>query len=347
MKTLRYLFPRGKALTWLLLGLLSLAGCGDQQQLFTFTRFAMDTVIDYTIVAPERSTARSAMLAAQEEIQRIEHLFWQEDTTSEIYRLNQSASGVCVSKEVYGMFTRAFKYHHTTGGVFDLTIEPVLDLYEFRGTSPQPPTTESILTNLQFVEMSYLSLEGRSERDSTYCIRKQYPGVEVASGGLSKGYAVDRAIDILWQQGITQALVNAGGDLYCLGSKAGSPWKVGIQDPREENTLAAVLECRDIAVATSGDYRRYYVHEGIRYHHILDPETGKPARGARSSTVIAGSAERADALATALFILGPEKGIPMIDTLPSVYGAVIDSTGRMHYSRGMEVFLDSGQEQSD
>jgi thiamine biosynthesis lipoprotein len=126
--------------------------------------------------------------------------------------------------------------------------------------------------------------------------------------------------------------VNAGGDLYCLGDRTDGPWRVGIRDPDRGDEIVVVLNVADAAVATSGDYQRYFEYDGIRYHHILDPQTGRPARRARSATVIAPTAERADALATAAFVAGPDAGIQLLDGLENAEGMIIDLAGDLHTS---------------
>ena len=158
--------------------------------------------------------------------------------------------------------------------------------------------------------------------------------MRVSVGGIAKGYAVDRAVEELREHRVENALINAGGDLYCLGTNLGRPWRVGIRDPDEPIKVTATVDVTDGAVATSGDYQQYFDVDGPRYHHLLDPATGFPARRSRSATVITtGSTERADALATGLFIHGKE-GLDLFDGLPEVEALLIDSAGRRFQTSG-------------
>lgn len=300
----------------------------------------MDTVIDYSIVAPSRESAKEAMLKAQQEIERVSGKFWELDSSSEVYRFNQSQKGIDADKETYNFFRRAKQISEETGYAFDITINPVLELYDFKSDSAVPPSSEAIQDVLPYTGMSKITLTG-SSTNTTHFIGKSVPEVSVAVGGIAKGYAVDRAIDILQKNGITHALINAGGDLYCLGNKGKKSWVVGIQNPRDLNNVSAVLNLENSAIATSGDYQRYFIYKDKRYHHILNPRTGRPARLSWSASVIAPTTETADAWATALFVLGPEKGISRANRTPEIEAAIIDTTGQMHYSSGFRKYLKS------
>jgi len=315
-----------------------LGSCQKQPQSFVFTRFSMDTVIDYSIVAPSRESAKEAMLKAQQEIERVSGKFWELDSSSEVYRFNHSQKGIYTDEETYRFFRRAKQISEETGYAFDITIDPVLELYDFKSDSAVPPSSEAIHKSLSYIGMPKITLS-ESSSDSTYFIGKSSPKVSVAVGGIAKGYAVDQAIEILKLNGVNHALINAGGDLYCLGNKGKKSWVVGIQNPRDLNNVSAVLNLENAAIATSGDYQRYFMYKGKRYHHILNPKTGRPGRLSWSASVIAPTTETADAWATALFVLGPQKGISLANQMPEIEAAIIDTTGRMHYSDGFERYL--------
>jgi len=155
-------------------------------------------------------------------------------------------------------------------------------------------------------------------------------GMAIDLGGVAKGYAVDRALAVLRERGITSGLVDAGGDIRVLGTKsADTPWRIGIQHPRDGNALIALVEIDSGSVATSGDYERYFMKDGRRYHHILDPQTGWPCSACMSVTIVADLAIEADVLATAVFVLGPEEGMRLLDRLPGVGGIIFyDVEGR-------------------
>lgn len=152
-------------------------------------------------------------------------------------------------------------------------------------------------------------------------------------GAIAKGWAVDRAIEKLEAAGIRSAIIDAGGDLRIIGSRPGKgTWRIGVQHPREAGGLLATFDLRDTAIVTSGDYERFFVVAGERYHHILDPATGRPARGCQSVTVLAPTAAEADACATAAFVLGPDKGIPFLRNRPGVRGFIVDAGGVIHWT---------------
>lgn len=310
-----------------LVGLLSACDAGAPAS-YRFTRFAMETVVEYTIIADSPTRAREAMLDAHAELERVARLLWEEDPNSEIYR--SLHDGAAMSSETYAFLERVRTYHRTTGGAFDPTIKPVLDLYRFGEASPEPPADEAILDVLHLVGAERLQLDpdGRT-------LVAQPQALRLAVGGVAKGYAVDRAVAILREHGIGSALVNAGGDLYAMGTRNGAPWRVGVRDAGEAGALIAVLEVSDEAVATSGDYERFFEFDGVRYHHLLDPATGRPASGVRSATVLAPSAEQADALATGFFVMGPHRALEATSSLPRVETVVVDATGRVLHSRGV------------
>ena len=163
-------------------------------------------------------------------------------------------------------------------------------------------------------------------------VRYRRSGVVIDLGGIAKGHAVDRAIEILAAAGVTQAIVAAGGDSRILGDRRGRPWSVGVQHPREEEKMIAVLPLVDTAVSTSGDYERYFERDGMRFHHILDPASGDSARGLRSVTIMGPEGIFTDALSTAVFVLGADAGLALIDRLPGIDAVIVDSSGALRYS---------------
>jgi thiamine biosynthesis lipoprotein len=152
-------------------------------------------------------------------------------------------------------------------------------------------------------------------------------------GAIAKGWAVDRAMAALQGRGIASAIIDAGGDLRIAGSRPGKGfWRIGVQDPREAGALLLTLDLTDTAIVTSGDYERFFMEGGVRYHHILDPATGMPAAGCRSVTVLASTAAEADAAATAAFVLGPERGLAFLRSRPGVRGVIVDAGGALHWT---------------
>jgi FAD:protein FMN transferase len=174
-----------------------------------------------------------------------------------------------------------------------------------------------------------------NEQAGTVFIHRQ--GMIVNLGGIGKGYAVDRARDILVNRGFHDFMIQFGGDMYVGGKSGDRPWRLGIQDPRgAADKIFASVELSDRTFSTSGDYERFFIKDGRRYHHILDPATGEPAQGTRSTTILASSAAIADGLSTGVFILGPEAGMALIERLPDVEGIIVGSNNKVLVSSGLE-----------
>jgi thiamine biosynthesis lipoprotein len=161
------------------------------------------------------------------------------------------------------------------------------------------------------------------------------PGVRIDLGGIAKGYAVDRSMEILGKAGIGSALISAGGDTRVMGKRWEQPWKVGIRDPRNRDGLISVIPLEDAAISTSGDYERFFEEDGVRYHHILDPSSGQSAHEVHSTSVIGSNATDTDALSTSVFVMGVEAGLALINSLADIEAIIIDNQGQLHYSDGL------------
>ena len=169
----------------------------------------------------------------------------------------------------------------------------------------------------------------------TQSIEFAQEGVRINLGGIAKGYTVEQGVDILRKRGIQNAIVTAGGDSRLLGDRRGKPWVVGVRDPRKDGEIAVRIPLENDAISTSGDYERFFDEDGIRYHHIIQPDTGLPADGVHSATIVGPDAVITDALSTSVFVMGVDQGLRLIATLPDYEGIVIDATGRMYYSDGL------------
>jgi thiamine biosynthesis lipoprotein len=168
--------------------------------------------------------------------------------------------------------------------------------------------------------------------------------MKVHLGGIGKGYAIDRAVGKMRRHGLTDFMIQSGGDLYAAGRRGDRPWRVGIRDPRgAPDRIIAALDLKDGTFSTSGDYERAFVKDGIRYHHLLDPATGMPARGSRSVTITSASAVIADGLSTGVFILGPEEGMALIERLPGVEGVIVTADNQVLVSSGLKDRLQLGE----
>lgn len=294
------------------------------------TRVAMGTVVEVQVRGLDEVRAEQALSAALAEIERIDSLLSPEGAQSEVWRVNQQQGRVVeVSVELYSLLEASDAFWRLSDGAFDAGLGALVDVWGFGGASPAVPSEHDLLTALEVSGWGQVRLEG----DQRALIRS--PGLKLNLGGIGKGYAVDRAVEVLRQEGVTQGLVNAGGEIRSLGDG----WLVGVQHPRQANRLLKTARLDEMAVATSGDYEQYFSENGRRYHHILDPHTGLPAQGVQSATVVAKTCLEADVLSTALFVLGIEEGLRLAEQLPEVEAMMVNGDGVIFMTSGFEQYL--------
>lgn len=296
------------------------------------TQFLMGTLAEITVRGPDDSNTNSAISQAFDEMARVEALMSRYIPDSEISRLNRGAGGesLKVSRDTLEVIQRAVYWAERTGGAFDITIGPAANLWDWDEENQEVPSPGQLKDALKLVSYKNIQIEGGE-------IKLAQKGMSLQLGAIAKGYAVDRAIESLKASGIQNAMVNAGGDLRTLGRREKDRlWKIGLQHPRNPQAIVASFALENRAVATSGDYQKYFVRDGVRYHHILNPDTGRPAEGVVSATVIAETAMDADALATAVFVLGPEKGIEWIESLAETEAMILAPSGPPHFSKGFQ-----------
>ncbi len=265
---------------------------------------------------------------AMAEFHRVDMAYSSYKPASELSYVNLHAfeSPVVVSPEFFTLLLRSIELSELTSGAFDITFQSIGYRYDYR-QKIRPDNTQ-VGELLPLVNFHHLHL------DPLYrSIKFEQQGVKIGLGGIAKGHVVERVAAILRAEGIVSAQVTAGGDSRFIGDHNGRPWSVGVQDPRDKSALAAVLPVVDEAVSTSGDYARFFVEDGVRFHHIIDPRTGVSALGVRSATVIGPDAVQTDALSTGVFILGAETGLKLIDRLDGYEAVIIDSEGNLRYSR--------------
>ena len=290
----------------------------------------MGTQVIVKAVGADRAQLDRGVTAAFDEVWRLERMMSNFMPDSELSRINQQAgkSPARVSRELFDVIKRALYFSDLTGGTFDISFASVGKLWNFRtGILPDPA---AIKAQLPFVDYRKIQL---NESDSSVFL--PFPQMEIGLGGIGKGYAMDRAMAVLSAHGIENAIVMAGGDTLVKGKKGTDLWRIGLRDPDKKDGILAVLPLEDQAISTSGDYERFFIKDGVRYHHILDPATGYPAMKCRSVTVLARDATTSDALTKGVFILGPEKGLALLERLEGVEGIVIDPSGKMHLSSGL------------
>jgi thiamine biosynthesis lipoprotein len=290
----------------------------------------------YTTPTLDEAAIHHAFDACVAEIRRIETLMttWRPD--SELSRVNAAAAKepVQVSQETFDIVKESVHASEISEGAFDITFESLHGLWKFdEDLDPHPPSDAQIRAKLPLVGYRHIHLDGAART-----VYLDQVGTRISLGGIAKGYAVDRAAKVLRDAGLVSFYVQAGGDLYAAGTKPdGTPWSAGIRDPRgPEAQYFAVIALLDHAFSTAGDYERSYVIDGKRYHHIIDPKTGKPATASRSVTIYAPTALLADEIDDAVFILGPDKGMKLVDSIDGVGAVIVDAKNGVHVSKRLE-----------
>jgi thiamine biosynthesis lipoprotein len=281
------------------------------------TATAMGTSVMLTVWSDDEAAVARAADDAFAEIRRLDRMMTTWLPESEISRINAAAgrgpaAAVAVSDETLAVIGRALEVSRTSKGLFDITVGAFAGLWRFDedmdGTLPDPAEVKK---RVKLVSWKDVVVDRKRKT-----VRLRRKGMKITLGGIAKGYAVDRMAAVLVGAGFTDFIVQAGGDMYVSGAKDATPWVVGIRDPRgPRDDSFAVAPVRDRSFSTSGDYERGFVKDGVRYHHILDPRTGQPARSTRSVTIMAKDAFTADAWSKVLFILGPKEGLALAGRL--------------------------------
>ena len=301
------------------------AGAAWHQQ----QRDLMGTRISVELWHPDASIAADCSERIFTELRRIDALMSTYRDDSEISHINRNAaiSSVSIGAELAQIIERSFYFSEISDGAFDITYASVGHAYDYR--KRQQPSDESVAGSLAAIDYRHIELGGGR-------IRFRHGGVRIDLGGIAKGYAVDRAIEIVHSCGIFQAMISAGGDSRIIGDRRGRPWMIGIQHPRNPDGVVLRLPLSESAISTSGDYERFFIEGDERIHHIINPDTGRSATTSWSATVTGPDAMTTDALSTTIFILGAVKGLALIESLDGIDAIIIDSNGKLHYSSGFE-----------
>ncbi len=295
----------------------------------------MGTRMSVSIWTDNEVQAAKAAAAVFDELRRIDRLMttWLDD--SDVSKINAAAGGpaVKVSPEIITVLDKALQVSRGSTGAFDVTVGAFRGLWKFdQDKDGTIPTPDQVKSRLPLVGYRGIAID---KRKSTVRLRKK--GMRITLGGIAKGYAVDRAVKLLYDRGYVDFILQAGGDLYVSGRRGNRNWRVGIRDPRgDRDSTFAIAAIENQTFSTSGDYERYVVTDGARYHHILDPSTGRPARRSRSVTVMAKDAFTADAWSTALFVIGVEKGMPMVEKMAQLEAVFVDADNKVHVSSGLQ-----------
>lgn len=304
-------------------------GWARRAQRFTGSEFVMDTLVSVTVYGPQ---AAENGRAALDEFRRLDRLLSAYLPDSDVGRVNAAAGreAVRVSRETAALVALSLKYAALSGGRFDPTVGPLVRLWGVGEGRTEPPSPVEIAAARRLVDYRRVMVDQAEGR--LYLPQR---GMALDLGGVAKGYAADRAAAALRARGVSSALIDAGGNIVALGTRPGGrPWRIGIRHPRREGQILGVLSVADRAVVTSGDYERFFLHGGRRYHHILDSHTGRPAEGFTSVTIVAPSSTLADLLSTAVFVLGPKDG-PAFARRHGAETLTVSAEGAVSVSRGL------------
>jgi len=298
----------------------------------TYRGEAMSTTIAVTL--PASDDARAAAGAVIGLFERLEKELSEWREASPLAEVNRRAGGapVAVPPDLLAVVERSVELAERTGGAFDPTWAALWGLWDFQAEEPALPDPEAIACAAALVDYRRVEIDSAAGT-----IRLPEPGMKIGLGAIAKGYALDRAAELLRARGHEDFLIVAGGQVYAGGRRDGRPWRIGIRDPRGDaaDALALLDLAGGLSSSTSGDYESYFELDGVRYHHILDPRTGRPARGLTSATVLAPDATLADALSTALMVLGPDRGLALAEEWPGVEAVLVGEGGELHTTSGL------------
>lgn len=307
--------------------------CGKKA--YKETRLSMYTIVSITVYSDSKKKAKDAINEAFRELDRIGNLLNFYSEKSEITKINKNAGirPVKVSRETMEIIKKALFVSDNTEGSFDITVGPLVRLWDFK--NKRLPNDKELKDKLKFIGYKNIIL---NEYDNTVFIKKK--GSQIDLGGIIKGYSADKVVELLKNKGIDAGLVAVGGDIKTFGLRPDKkPWSIGIQNPRQKSAddeiIAVVKSLSELAISTSGDYEKYFILDGIRYHHLLKPSTGYPSYNSRSVTVISKESALSDAFSTGIFILGPEKGLKILEKL-GYEGVIIDKDGKIFISKGLK-----------
>ena len=290
-------------------------------------RLIMDTYVSIYAIGPQQTTAPAIELAFQK-MEEIDRKFSSHNPGSPVYEFNQTGKPIS-DPEIVSVVARALEISKKTNGAFDITIAPIIDMWGFyKDDSPQIPDAHKLSEALQRIGYQYLQI-----KDGV--LTKTRDDLQIDLGGIAKGYNILQASEILRKNGVVSALIDAGGDVNAIGQKGNAPWKVGIRNTRAPG-LMGYLAASDVAILGSGDYERFFIRDGKRYHHIINPKTGYPADELSGITIIYEDPMLADAWATTAFVLGPEKGLEAIENIAGMEAIMVTTSGQKILTKGLK-----------
>ncbi len=301
------------------------------------TQNIMGTVVNVSLWLDDDVKGEAAVAAVMADMRRIDQQYSPYIATSELSRVNElapkasAANPLPISAEFVSILQRAEHYSRLSNGAFDITFASLARYYDYRkGLKPTDAQFKELLPQINY---TFIHLDAKANT-----VYFDHPKVYIDLGGIAKGFAVDRGAEILEKYGVLNANISAGGDSRVMGDKLGKPWLVGIRNPRakDKNAVAITLPLENCAISTSGDYERFFIDkDGQRVHHIVNPRTGKSPQGLISVSVIGPHGFDTDPLTKTIFIMGHEKGLALINSLPGFDAVVITEMGKVLYSQGL------------
>jgi FAD:protein FMN transferase len=326
--------------TAILLCALTIAGCisvGHAPPVMVKrAQMHMGTLVTITAWAASEAEAQQAVTAGFLEIHRLEEILSTWIPASDLSRVNTAAGRepARVAPEALLLIKRSLEMAVLTEGGFNIAVGPAVEAWSVTERTHIPTAAE--LAGLKpLVDLGQIRLD---EQAGTVFLAR--PGMRIDVGGIGKGFAADRATAVMQKAGATAGVVALSGDIKTFGRMpVGERFRFGIQHPRKEGAVLASLELENEAISTAGDYERYFERDGVRYHHILDPQTLQPARQCRSVTVVAAEGTVADGLDTGIFVMGPERGMALVEQLPDVEAVIVDDAGKVLVSSGLKLRL--------
>lgn len=318
-------------LSLLIIIIVALSGCNNSPKEHTKQTFAYGTIINLKMYG---ENGEKAITDSINIINKIQDQMSVTIGSSEVNAINNNAGikPTLVSKDVLDVIAIANKYSSLSDGAFDITVQPLVGLWNIGTEKAKVPSKDEITATLPLINYNNIQL-----KDNTVYLSKT--GMEIDLGGIGKGYAADMVKKVAQDAGVTSAYLDLGGNINLIGSKPdGSDWKIGIRDPNDDsNSTIGVLNAKDQSIVSSGTYERYFEEDGIRYHHILDPKTGMPSNSdILSTTIVSSSSTDADVLSTTTFILGTEKALTLVNSLPDVEAIIIDKNNQVHVTNGLQ-----------
>lgn len=305
------------------------------QKIYKQSTQLMGCGFEITVVAASEAESDRFIDMAIAEMQRVEKLISSWDSSSQTSLINRNAGiqVVVVDAELIGLIKRSIALSKLTDGAFDISYASMDRIWRFDGSMKEMPDLVRIKSSVEKVGFENIIVD---EENSTVFLKEK--GMKIGFGGIGKGYAADKAKELLLNNGIESGIINAAGDMNCWGTQpGGKAWEVAITNPLDKSKTFGILPIHGRAVVTSGDYEKYVEFNGKRYAHIINPKTGYPATGIISVTVFAPKAELADALATSIFVMGIETGLDRVNQLPNIEAIIIDENGAIFESKHIEI----------